>query len=104
VTQPPSQLFDTGNPLLAQGPSRLETGSVSSPAGTIGMITVRTASTTLTLFAAEADVREWATLLGELADTLGGSGGGIVPATAMDVAALTRQQQQLRRNGQRPPR
>ena len=100
MTQPAPALLDQGNPLLAPGPSRLDTGIVAGPAGKLGIVTLRTSSSTTTAFMNEAGVRQWAKLLAELADQLGG-GAVVQPATAADVAAL---QQMLPTNGLRRPK
>lgn len=86
MTTPQAPLFDVGNPLLGQGPARLDTGSIATPAGKIGMVTIRNASTTLTEFMGAGDLREWAALLNDLADQLSG---GIVVASASDIAAVS---------------
>lgn len=80
-------LFDVGNPLLAQGPVNIQTGAVETPAGKTGVFTLRTGSTTLTIFLGEGDLRAWAGLLTAAADGL--AGGGLVRASAADVAAVS---------------
>lgn len=54
-------LFDAGNGLLmTEAPSHLSTGKQELPGGgEIGIITIRTATTTLTLPLAKAAVKEW---------------------------------------------
>lgn len=80
-------LFDLGNQLLAQVPARLDTGSVSSPAGeAVGVVTFRTASTTLTLLVTAEDLRNWADIMTKLAQSLSG---GVVAASAADIASLS---------------
>ena len=97
MTAPQSvPLFDQGNPLLAPGPARLDTGTVSGPAGKAGILTFRTASTTLTVTVAAEDLRNWARLMNELAASLGG---GLTVASAADIAALGPVEF---RNGKRP--
>jgi hypothetical protein len=86
VTTPPVPFFDVGNPLLAQGPANLDTGSVSGPGGKVGVVTIRTASATQTVFIGAADLRNWAALLTGLADQLSG---GLVQASVADVAAVS---------------
>lgn len=85
MTVPQAALIDTGNPLLARVPVDLKTGAVETPAGKLGVLTLRTSSSTLTLFLSAGDLRDWTRLLTELANQLTG---GIVPATAADVAVL----------------
>jgi hypothetical protein len=86
MTTPPVPLFDVGNPLLAPGPANLDTGSVTGPGGKIGMVTLRTSSSTQTVFLDAADLRTWAALLTGLADQLSG---GLVQASVADVAAVS---------------
>jgi hypothetical protein len=86
TTPQQAPLFDVGNPLLRQGPARLDTGSITMPAGKIGLVTIRNASTTLTQFMGAEDLREWVVLLNDLADQLSG---GIVVASASDIAAVS---------------
>lgn len=88
MTTPQVPLFDVGNPLLAQGPVNIQTGAVETPAGKTGVLTLRTGSTTLTIFLGEGDLRAWAGLLTAAADGLAG-GGGLVRASAADVAAVS---------------
>lgn len=85
MTTPQQLLVDVGNARLAQVPVDLHTGTVPTPAGTVGVATFRTASTTLTVFLSAADLRNWASLLTGLADTVGGA---LVQASAADVAGL----------------
>ncbi len=93
--QSPGQLFDAGNILLAQGPARLDTGSVTTPERTkVGIVTIRTSSTTLTVFVTAADLREWAGVLSGLADQMTG---GLVTATAADVATVNQEASNHRR-------
>lgn len=82
---PRDRLVDAGNPLLAQVPARLETGTIDTPGGKLGILTVRTSSTTLTLMLAEADLRNWADGLTALAGQLGSS---LVQASVMDITSL----------------
>jgi hypothetical protein len=78
--------FDIDNPLLGQVPARLDTGTMG-PAGEAprGVLTWRTASTTMTVVASAADMRTWADIISELADFLA----AWMPAeTAEDVIRL----------------
>lgn len=93
MTQPAPALYDAGNPLLAQVQARLDTGTIETTAGTVGILTVRTPSTTLTVLLSAADLRSWADLVSGLADQVGG--GTVVAATPLDIAAL----KNLRGNG-----
>lgn len=90
----PQPLVDVGNELLTQVQARLDTGSLATPGGKTGVVTIRTASTTLTVFIGTADLRNWASLLSELADEMSG---GLVPATAADVAAVNQSPLEHRR-------
>lgn len=85
TTPPQVPLIDAGNSLIAQVPAQLYTGSVTTPAGKIGVLTIRTSSTTLTVFLEADDLRNWVQLLTSLADQLTG---GLVHASVIDVAVL----------------
>lgn len=80
MSQPPPgapvNLLDTGNPLLAQGPARLDTGTVWQPGGggQVGVITVRTPSSTQTVFLSPGDVKTWAKIIAALAESMSSSG------------------------------
>lgn len=52
--------FDTGNVLLTEQPARLITAVVDTPAGQRLAYTIRTPSTTVTVFLAKGDVENWA--------------------------------------------
>ena len=67
--------FDGGNPLLAPGPARLDTGTITGGGGQLGVITVRTSGgETSPSFLAADDVRQWARILTALADSMSTSG------------------------------
>jgi hypothetical protein len=85
MTTPPRPFVDMANPMLTQVPAQLDTGSVGTPSGKLGVLTIRTASTTLTVFLTQDDLRTWSGLLTGLADQLGGS---IVVASPLDIAAV----------------
>lgn len=81
MTTPPQvpvgmpSLFDMGNPLLATGaPASLITGKMPTPAGEVGVITIRTVTTTLTLTAGRQAIADWADLLCGLRDQMSESG------------------------------
>lgn len=83
----PNVLVDQGNPLLAHVPAQLDTGTVELPGeGKVGVMTIRTGSTTLTIMLAAEDLKNWAGVLSGLADQLGGA--GLVKATPVDVSTL----------------
>jgi len=84
MTTPQRPLVDEGNPLLSQGPAQLDTGTVNTPDGKLGLLTIRTGSTTLTVILPPANVREWANVLNNFAASMG----GLVTASAADVAAV----------------
>lgn len=55
--QPPAA--DPGNPFLSIGPCSLTTTVIDTPAGQRMMATVRTPSTTLTVFLEKKDAEDW---------------------------------------------
>jgi len=73
-------VVDLANDLLAPGPAYLATGIN----GTMGVITIRTSTATLTVQLPKADVLAWAGLIRELGDSLG-SGSGLIAATPSSV-------------------
>lgn len=86
MTMPEVPLTDSGNSLLAQAPAQMHTGFITTPAGKLGVLTFRTASTTMTIFLGEADLRGWSGALKAMADQIGG---GLVPASPLDIAAVS---------------
>jgi hypothetical protein len=52
--------FDAGNPLLAEVPAQLATALIDTPLGQRLALTIRTASTTLTVILGQADAKTWA--------------------------------------------
>lgn len=103
MTQPQpglSAFLDIGNLLLSQVPVRLELGAVTAPGRPqTGVVTLRSATTTMTALLTAEELRAWAGMLTEAAGALSGS--SVVPASAVDIAAL--QQQLHPPNGQRRP-
>lgn len=88
MTIPQVPLVDIGNMLLAPGPAELHTGYRDDASGRkIGILTIRTPSTTLTCQLDATGLRKWGSLLNSLADQLSGS--GIVVANASDVAVVS---------------
>lgn len=86
-TMPIPEYLDPNNPLLATGPARLDTGSLTLPGlGELGVITVRTSSATQTVMLGLDDLHDWRKLIDQLDDSL--SGKKIKPATAVEVAKL----------------
>lgn len=55
--QPPG--FDPGNPLLGEAPAQLTTSLVPTAVGQRMALTVRTQSTTVTVFLSQEDARAW---------------------------------------------
>ncbi len=91
-----ASIVDVGNTLLAPVQVRLETGAGHGPQGRIGVLTLRSATTTFTVMLGAGDLRKWAGALESLADSLSVSG-KVVPATVFDVAALHQQENGRRR-------
>lgn len=86
--QNPMQFLDPNNSLLSGGPARLDGGSITPPGQPpMGVLTFRTASTTLTVLMGAADLRNWAGIINGLADEVEGKK-HLQPASVMDVAAL----------------
>jgi len=56
---PAAPVFDTGNQLLTDGPAQLVTAPLDTPVGQRLALTVRTGSTTVTVFLAKDDVARW---------------------------------------------
>lgn len=88
------QLVDAGNSLLSKAPFTMSTGSIETPDGRLGVLTIRTPSVTLTLFGQAQDFRNHAELLSDLAGKL--EGNGLVQATPLDLSLLA---QLSRKNG-----
>lgn len=87
-------LVDPGNTLLSKSSFTMDTGSIETlHDGTLGVITLRTPSATLTLFLTAEELREWAQMLTSVADQVGGN--GLAKATPQDLSLLT----QLARRG-----
>ena len=102
MTDPgPPSFLDIGNQLLSQVPVRLELGAVTVPGGVkTGVMTLRSATTTMTVLLTADELRGWSASLAEAARALEAS--TVVPASAADVAAL--QEQLHPPNGQRRPK
>jgi hypothetical protein len=68
-------LFDKGNALLATSvPMNLLTGKLPTPQGEIGIATIRTTTTTLTVTLDRKTAGEWAQIFAEMRDALSDSG------------------------------
>jgi hypothetical protein len=75
-------LFDTGNLMLSLGePAQMIIGKVPTPAGEMGVVTIRTRTTTLTVTLDKPQAGDWRDTMGELHDQLSGSA-LIVPNSA----------------------
>jgi hypothetical protein len=70
---PPTPL-DTGNTLLGENPAILFTALVQTPLGQRLAVTIRTPSTTLTVFLAGQDAKTWAANLATAAAPMSGAG------------------------------
>lgn len=92
-------LVDPGNGLLSHVPARLDTGTAEIPGtGKMGVMTIRTGSTTLTIMLSAGDLRDWSAILTGLADQLTG---GLVQASPMDVATMSQMSDAIMRAGKR---
>lgn len=87
MTPDQPSFVDSGNSLLAPVPARLETGTIESPSGKLAVLTIRSATTTMTVMIGVKDLRNWTGILGALADSMAMSG-SVVPASVVDVADL----------------
>lgn len=90
-------LVDVGNPLIGRTPARLDTGSADLPDGPSGVITIRTPSTSMTIFMSADALREWAGVFNGLADNLGAP--KLALAGPADIGALNQLLEQERRTG-----
>ncbi len=74
-TPGPLSFIDPGNPLLAKVDIKMDTGTISMPGqGTIGVVTIRTASTTFTVLLTREELKSWAGMLAGLAASMSSSG------------------------------
>jgi hypothetical protein len=71
---PDVPLFDEGNKLLGELPSQLTTDVIDTPGGQRLALTIRTPTTTLTIFLRGADAKSWARQLVSEAAMLSDSG------------------------------
>lgn len=92
--QPPVQpspltFIDTNNPLCGPCPARLDIGVIQHPVdGPMGVVTIRTASTTMTVVMGADDLQGWGDSLKELANQMGGAKKSLLVAGPGDAAAL----------------
>ena len=85
--------FDKNNPLLAQVSARLDTGTITEPGESPrAVLTIRTASTTMTVVLGSDDLNMWVDILTKLADSLHGPANmpqrRVQPANILDVMRL----------------
>jgi hypothetical protein len=88
----PQQPFDTGNPLLAAGPAQMTTALMDTPGGQRLAVTIRTASTTLTVLLSQEDARTWGSNITATSKQMSAAGlivagAGAVPANGNGKAA-----------------
>ena len=88
MTTPNFKFLDPNNQLLAAGPAALETGTIAPPGKpALGVLTFRTSSTTLTTLMGVEDLRQWAGIINDLADSIDG-GAKLALATPMDLQVI----------------
>lgn len=74
MTPDQPQIADLGNGLLAETPANLVTALVETPQGQRLALTIRTASTTLTVLLGAADAHTWSGQVAAAADQMSQSG------------------------------
>ena len=79
---------DAGNPLLAGGPSQLDLGLIEGPQGKVGVLTVRTSSTTCTVVLDGKELDTCHQLIGKLAREVNGT--GLIAATMAETVHLSK--------------
>jgi hypothetical protein len=72
TTPPQPPPFDAGNGLLAETPAQLSASLTDTPRGQRMALTVRTASTTLTVLLARDDAEQWGQLISGMAGQMSG--------------------------------
>ncbi len=87
--QPPP--FDPGNQLLGEGPAQLTTALLPSPAGQRLALTIRTASTTVTVLLSKEDGQNWGRSILATVNQMSKSGlvvsGAVMPVSGNGKAA-----------------
>lgn len=78
-------LTDAGNDLLGEGPAQITTGLIDTPAGQRMVLTIRTATTTLSVLMGSADAKGWGALISKTAATM--SGAGLVVAAGIPAVS-----------------
>lgn len=87
MSTPAPQFIDAANPLLAQVPTRMDSGTIDIPgSGKVAIVTIRTASTTLSVIMSAEELRTWSDILSRLAASMPGGSGIVVPSAAETVA------------------
>jgi hypothetical protein len=84
MTQPLPPI-DPGNPLLDGGPARLTTSVVETADGQRLALTIRTASTTLTVFLNQDGARTWAANITGTAGRMSAAGLIVAPGNGLPV-------------------
>ena len=74
MSTPEPQPVDPSNPLLGEVPAALSLTLAETPKGQRMVLTIRTASTTLSLFLAPADAKTWGAQIKAMADQMSASG------------------------------
>ncbi len=74
MSQPAMPPVDQCNQLLGEVPSVMSTALIETPAGQRMALTIRTASTTLTVLLNDADAMEWASNLSSTAAKMSAAG------------------------------
>jgi hypothetical protein len=98
ASEPPAPVTDPGNDLLAPALAKLHAGTVQASDGsTLGVVTIRTTSATVTAFLNASDVKAWADVLNGLAVQMGAA--SLVVPGPMDLGALQNGLSTLRRQG-----
>lgn len=79
--QPQAPPLDTGNTLLSEVPATLSCVPVNGPGGQRLALTIRTQSTTLTVFLVKDDAQRWRDVISE---GVGNLVGLIIPASSVN--------------------
>lgn len=90
MTQPAPPPFDTGNPLLGETPTQMSTSLVDTPHGQRMALTIRTASTTLTVLLGRDDATLWGSNISQTAQQMSGlilAGVGAFPTAPIGEGA-----------------
>ena len=86
MSTPQMPPFDTGNPLLGQTPASLSCALLETPAGQRLALTIRTASTTVTVLLDKEDGQEWGRSVLSTVNQMSSAGLILAPAGAMPAA------------------